>query len=78
METQLIRKFVNEVLTEATCRVCGDATNDGSDACEEHKDEPTKLELLPASLGNTGQGLPVHGRISPVDGRPRITGWRGF
>lgn len=51
MKEDLIRECVREVLasmlSEAVyCRVCGDPTHDDSDTCEDHKNEPTKLELL--------------------------------
>lgn len=44
---RMLNEFVREVLLEAVyCRVCGDPTHDDSDTCEDHKDEPTKLQLL--------------------------------
>ena len=80
MSSSCLREFVEEVLAEAVyCRACGDPTYDDSDTCELHKDEPTKLELLPADIAAfPGRGLPVHGQPAPVSGRPRVNGWRGF
>lgn len=77
---KLLKEFIQSVLQEnVSCRVCGNPTDGSADTCEEHKDEPTKLEVLPADISaNPGQGLPVHKQPASVDGRPHVNGWRGF
>jgi len=78
---RLLREFVQEVLSEnVSCRVCGDPTDGSSDTCDLHKDEPTKLELLPGALKiGPEHGKTVYSRPpAPVDGGPRVRGLRGF
>lgn len=81
MSSSCLKGFVEEVLAEAVyCRACGDPTYDDSDTCELHKDEPTKLELLPGSLKiGPEHGKTVYSRpLAPISGGPRVRGLRGF
>lgn len=77
---KVLEQFVRTILSEGICRTCGDVTGDDTDTCEQHKDEPTKLQLLPVSLSPfPGKGLPVHKTPPPPDnGRPRVNEWKGF
>ena len=82
---QQLREFIEETLSEAvSCRVCGDPTDGNQDTCDEHREEPTKLELLGTPEGQrmspeqSYNGRTVRTRIAPVDGRPNQRGWRGF
>ena len=47
MNTKSLKEFVKIVLQENVyCRVCGEATDGNHDTCEEHREEPTKLQYL--------------------------------
>lgn len=76
MKKLLLHEFVKILLENVSCRVCGDPTDGEHDTCEEHRDEPTKLELLGMLGGQTMSpaqdytGRTVRARIAPVDGRP--------
>lgn len=80
MSLSNLKKFVKEVLLEnVSCRVCGNATDGEHDTCEEHRDEPTKLELLGTDPFEAPQGLTVQkGPYRNGGGRPSRMGWRGF
>ena len=74
----MLREFVAEVLAEnVSCRVCGDPTDGSSDACEQHQDEPTQLELLGVDSNfEFSQGLTVPQKAyKNRGGRPSMNGW---
>ena len=77
---ECIREFVTEVMLEAVyCRICGNATDGSHDTCEEHREEPTKLELLGNSNFEHSEGTTVYkGPYRNGGGRPSKMGWRGF
>jgi hypothetical protein len=61
MNRETLKEFVRSVLLENVyCRVCGDQTDGNHDTCEEHRDDPTKLQSLGKKIemelekGNTG------------------------
>lgn len=82
--SQILQNFVKIIVENVSCRVCGDPTDGENDTCEEHKDEPTKLELLGTPEGASMSperdynGRTVRTRVASVDGKPNQRGWRGF
>ena len=74
--------MVRIILENVSCRVCGDPTDGEHDTCEEHREEPTKLELLGTPEGQSispersYNGRTVRTRIAPVDGRPNQKGFK--
>jgi hypothetical protein len=79
MRNLIIEEFVKIMLENISCRICGNPTDGENDTCDEHRDEPTKLELLGKSNFEFTQGLTVpKGAYRNGGGRPSKMGWRGF
>ena len=80
MKKNILKLFVEAVLVENVyCRVCGNSTDGEHDTCEEHRDEPTKLELLGNFDFEHSEGTTVYkGPYRNGGGRPSRMGWRGF
>lgn len=81
---QSLKEFVRIILENVSCKVCGNPTDGNYDTCEDHREEPTKLELLGSHEGMSisperdYNGRTVRTRTASVDGRPTQRGWRGF
>ena len=47
MRKKILKRFIEAVLLENVyCRVCGEPTDENEDTCEEHRNDPTKLQNL--------------------------------
>jgi len=78
---KIFETFIRQILTEidAGCRICkGPVENPGDELCAEHQDEPSKLQLLPATMSPTQQynGKTTKTNFQAVDGSPNQKGWK--